>query len=227
MGLDLVAQGEVGAGIGASGLVELVAEGGQRLGAPGGGERVEPDEQVAGAGVDVAGGGQGLADERVCLVAGAGVVPVQGAGEYGLGVIGGHPDGVGDLLGLGVQPDHVRGEIAEPDPGGGGRGGGLGGFQFVIGGLDGGVELVELLVSQERGVAGGGAAQLEQAGVAVGFGRAGGGFSPPHPRGGGFLRRAGDQAVRVVGDRGVGVERVEGEVGARVAEVVLPPAEPV
>jgi len=39
MGFDLVAQEEIGAGIGASGLVELVAEGGQRLGAPRGGER--------------------------------------------------------------------------------------------------------------------------------------------------------------------------------------------
>ena len=53
MGLDLVAQGEVGAGIGASGLVELFAEGGYRLSAPRGGERVEPDERLAGAGVDV------------------------------------------------------------------------------------------------------------------------------------------------------------------------------
>lgn len=39
MGLDLVAQQEFGAGIGASGLVELFAEGGYRPGAPGGGER--------------------------------------------------------------------------------------------------------------------------------------------------------------------------------------------
>ena len=57
-------------------------------------------------------------------------------------------------------------------------------------------------------MAGGGAAQLEQAGVTAGSGRAGGGLSPAYPRGGGFLRRAGDQAVRVVGDCGVGVERV-------------------
>ena len=77
MGFDLVAQEEIGAGIGASGLVELFPEGGQRLGATRGGERVEPDEQLAGAGVDVAGGGQGLPDERVCLVPGAGVMPVQ------------------------------------------------------------------------------------------------------------------------------------------------------
>src|SRR5512142_3517754 len=88
----------------------------------------------------------------------------------------------------------------------------------------GALSWLDLLVSQERGVAGGGAAQAEQAGVPAGFGRAGGGLSPPHPRGGGFLRRAGHQPVRVVGDRGVGVERVEGEMGARVAEVVLLPS---
>ena len=64
-------------------------------------------------------------------------VPEAGAVEEGLGVIGRHPDGVGDLLGLGVQPDHVRGQVAEPDPGGGSRGGSLGRFQLVIGGPDG------------------------------------------------------------------------------------------
>ena len=67
---------------------ELVAEGGEGLGPPGGGERVEPDEQLAGAGDDVAGGGEGFADQRVCLVAGAGVVAVQAAGQEGFGVAG-------------------------------------------------------------------------------------------------------------------------------------------
>ena len=123
LGRDLtsVAQDEVGAGIADAGGGELVAERGEGLGAPGRGERVEPDEQLAGAGADVAGDGQCLADQRVGLVAGAGVVAVQGAGQGGFGVIGGHPDGVGDLLGLGVQADHVRGEGAERDPGRDGR----------------------------------------------------------------------------------------------------------
>ena len=31
-----------------------------------------------------------------------------GRGQDGLGVVCGHPDGVGDQLGLGIQPDHVR-----------------------------------------------------------------------------------------------------------------------
>ena len=84
MGFDLVAQDEIGARIAAFGLGELVAERGQGLGAPGRGERVEPDEQMAVAGTDVAGGGKGLADQRVCLVAGPGVVAVQGAGQGGL-----------------------------------------------------------------------------------------------------------------------------------------------
>ena len=43
-GIDLVAQDELGAGVAACGLVELVAERGQGLGAPGRGERVEPDD---------------------------------------------------------------------------------------------------------------------------------------------------------------------------------------
>jgi hypothetical protein len=84
---------------------------------PGCGERVEPDEQFAVAGLDVAGDGECLADHGVGLVAGAGVVAVQGAGQAGFGVVGGHPDGVGDLLDLGVQLDHVRGQHAERDPG--------------------------------------------------------------------------------------------------------------
>jgi hypothetical protein len=53
-GFDLVAQDEVGAGIAGLGLVELVAEDGEGLGAPGCGEPVEPDEQLAGARADVA-----------------------------------------------------------------------------------------------------------------------------------------------------------------------------
>ncbi len=72
MGFDLVAQDEVGAWVAGLGVVELVAECGQGLGAPGRGERVEPDEQVAVTGTDVAGGGEGLADQRVGLVVGAG-----------------------------------------------------------------------------------------------------------------------------------------------------------
>ncbi len=64
MGFDFVAQDETGAGVAGLGLVELVAERGEGLGAPGGGERVEPDEQLAGAGVDVAGGGDDLVDGR-------------------------------------------------------------------------------------------------------------------------------------------------------------------
>jgi hypothetical protein len=64
MRFDLIAQGEIGAGIAGLGLVELVAEGGEGLGAPGRGERVEPDEQLAGSGDDVAGCGEGLADQH-------------------------------------------------------------------------------------------------------------------------------------------------------------------
>ena len=101
MGFDLVAQDEIGAGVVACGLVELVAEGGECLGPARGGERVEPDEQFAVAGDDVTVGDNGFADEGVGLVASAGVVPVQRAGEGSFRVLGGHPDRVGDLLHLG------------------------------------------------------------------------------------------------------------------------------
>jgi hypothetical protein len=81
VGFDLVAQDEIGARVAGLGVVELVAEGGECLGAPGRGEGVEPDEQLAVTGPDVAGGGECFADECVGLVAGAGVVAVQGAGQ--------------------------------------------------------------------------------------------------------------------------------------------------
>ena len=85
-------QDEIGAWVAGLGLVELVAECGEWLGAPGRGERVEPDEQLAVTRADVAGDGEGFADLSVGLVVGAGVVAVQAAGEEGFGVIGGHPE---------------------------------------------------------------------------------------------------------------------------------------
>ena len=81
MGFDLVAEDEVGAGIASASGGELVAERGQGLGAPGRGERVEPDDELAVAGDDVAGDGERFADEGVGLVASAGVVPVQRPGQ--------------------------------------------------------------------------------------------------------------------------------------------------
>ena len=56
MGLDFVAQGEVGAGVACLGVGELVAERGEGAGATWGGERVDADEQPAEAGL----GGGGL-----------------------------------------------------------------------------------------------------------------------------------------------------------------------
>jgi hypothetical protein len=101
---DFVAQGKRGAGVAGLGVVELGAERGEGAGAVGRGERVEPHLQGPVVGGDVAAGGEGFADEGAGLVAGAGVVPVQGAGQDGLGVAGGRPDGVGDQLDLGLQP---------------------------------------------------------------------------------------------------------------------------
>ncbi len=75
---------EIGAGVAGLGRVELLVEPGEGVGAPRRGERVEPDEQVPFAGVDVAGAGECFADEGVGLVFGAGVVAVKVAGERGL-----------------------------------------------------------------------------------------------------------------------------------------------
>ena len=70
---------------------------------------------------------------------------------------------------------------------------------------------------------GGRVAQRGQAGVALGLGRGGEDLGAADLGGGGFLRRVGDLPVRVVGRGGVGVQGVQGEVGAGVAEVVLLP----
>ena len=62
-------------------------------------------------------------------------------------------------------------------------------------------------------------------GVAPGLGCLGEGFRAPDLGGGGLLRRVRDQPPGVVGGGGVGIEGVQGEAGAGVAEVVLlPPA---
>ena len=79
MVFDLVVQGELGAGVAGGGGVELVAQGGEGAGPAGRGQRVEPDGQGGAVGDDVAAGGKGFADQGVCLVAGAGVMAVQGA----------------------------------------------------------------------------------------------------------------------------------------------------
>jgi len=223
VGFDLVAQDEIGARVAGLGLVELVAEGGECLGPPGRGERVKPDEQLAITRADVAGRGEGFADQRVCLVAGAGVVAVQRPGQGGFGVIGGHPDGVGDLLDLGLQADHVRGYLAQADAGGDGGRGVLGGLEFGPGGLGRGVQGVDHLVGDGDRLAGCRITQGRQAGVALGLGRGGEDLGAADLGGGGFLRRAGDQPAWVVRRGGVGVQGVQGEVGAGVAEVVLLP----
>ena len=204
-------------------MAELIAERCEGLGPAGGGERVEPDEQLAGAGDDVAGAGEGFADQGVCLVAGAGVVAVQRPGQRGFGVVGGHPDGVGDLLDLGLQADHVRGDLVEADAGGNGRCGVLGGLESGPGGFDRGVQRVDHLVGDGDRLAGRWVAQRCQAGVALGLGCGGEDLGVADLAGSGFLRRVGDQPGGVVGRGGVGVQGVQGEVGAGVAEVVLLP----
>ena len=91
------------------------------------------------------------------------------------------------------------------------------------GGLDRGVQGVDHLVGDGDRLAGCRVAQGRQAGVALGLGRGGEDLGVADLGGGGFLGRVGDLPVRVVGRGGVGVQGVQGEVGAGVAEVVLLP----
>jgi hypothetical protein len=130
---------------------------------------------------------------------------------------------VGDLLDLGSQPDHVRGYLAEADAGRDGCRGVLGCLQLAVSGLDRDVQGVDHLVGDQGRLAGRGVAQRGQAGVALGLGRGGEDLSAAGLGGGGFLGRVGDQPAEVVGRGAVGVQGVQGEVGAGVAEVVLLP----
>ncbi|HUK67158.1 MAG TPA: hypothetical protein VLW50_00115 [Streptosporangiaceae bacterium] len=141
-----------------------------RAGAAGRGERVQADGEGAVRGGDVAAGGEGFADQGVRFVVCAGVGAVQRAGQDGLGVIGGHPDGVGNQLGLGIQPDQVRVVLRQRDLRGDGLGGRLGIFEPLAGCGDRGVEPGELLVGDEGFLAGGGGAHCGERGVAGGLG---------------------------------------------------------
>ena len=105
MGFDAVAQREVGAGVDGVGVVEGVAEFVDGGGVAWRGQRVEADVQGVAVGDDVAGAGQGGADQGVGFVVGAGVA---GGGDdrtrQGLGgVERGDADGVVDQFGLGVE----------------------------------------------------------------------------------------------------------------------------
>src|SRR6478752_2489191 len=105
VGFDAVAQREVGAGVDGVGVVEGVAEFVDGGGVPWCGQRVEADVQGVAVGDDVAGAGQGGADQGVGFVVGAGVA---GGGDdrpgQGLcGVERGDADGVVDQFGFGVE----------------------------------------------------------------------------------------------------------------------------
>src|SRR5271166_5349474 len=213
----------MGSGVAGSGGGELLAEGGQGAGAAGCGQRVQADVQDSAADGDVAAGVQGFADQGVGFVAGAGVAAVQGAGQDGLGVAGGHPDGVSDELGLGVELDHGGVVLGERELRGYRLGGCFGGVQVAAGGVDGGVQPGQGLVGDHGAGPGGGAAQGGEFVLTCGGGVGEGFLRGLDGGGGGFLRRVRDRPGGVLGGGGVGVEGVEGEVGAAVAEVVLLP----
>lgn len=98
-------------------------------------QRVEAHGQDAVSGVDVAAAGQGLADQRVCFVVGAGVAGVDAdcSGQCGGGVERGDTDGVGDQLGLDVQDLLAGVDLGQRQPGRDLPVRGLGGVQVGAG----------------------------------------------------------------------------------------------
>ncbi len=122
VGFDAVAQGEAGAGVDGVGVVEDVAEFGDRGGVAWCGQWVETDVQGVGVvvGDDVAGAGQRGADQGVGFVVGAGVAGVGDDGtRQGLGgVVGGDADGVVDQFGFGVEDLLTGVDLGEREPGG-------------------------------------------------------------------------------------------------------------
>ena len=107
MVFDAVDDPQVGAGVGGLGGGELLAERGQGAAAAGRGGGVEAYVQLIVADVDVAGEGERFADQGAGFVVGARVVVVEHAGQDRFGVVGAHPDRVGDQLAFLVEQPRV------------------------------------------------------------------------------------------------------------------------
>src|SRR5665811_714809 len=133
-GFDLVEQDEVGAGVSSSGGCEVFTQLRDSGGSPPGRQGVQPDGQHAVVGVDVSAAGEGLADEGVCFVVGAGVAGVDAdvSGQGGGGVERGDADGVADQLGLDVQDLLAGVDLAQRKSGRDGPVGALGGVQVGL-----------------------------------------------------------------------------------------------
>ena len=107
VGFRAVAQGEVGAGVDGVGVVEGAAEFVDGGGVAWRVKRVEPDVQGVVVGDDVAGAGEGGADQGVGFVVGAGVAGVgdDRTGEGSRGVERGDADGVVDQFGCAMSAE--------------------------------------------------------------------------------------------------------------------------
>jgi len=84
-------------------------------------------------GLQVPGEGESLAHQGARLVLAAGVVGSDQPGQGGLGVVGAHPDRVGQQLAFGLEQAAARADLTQGQVAGGGTGGGLGGGQVVLG----------------------------------------------------------------------------------------------
>src|SRR5665647_2181335 len=221
LAFDAVGECEVGAGVSGRGVGEFGGEGGEGSAAPGGGGGVEADVQGGADDLQVSGQGECFAEQCSAFVFAAGVVRAQEPGQGGLGVVGAHPDRVGQELAFGLQeaaagPDRGQRQMAGRLAGGVlGRGEcGVGTCQGSAGcGIDGGCAAAAGPAGRDgRGVDRGGD-------VAVCGGDRGAGGADLVVGAG--LGGVGDQPVGVVGLVGVAVRCVQGEVLAGVFEVVL------
>src|SRR5271166_1089765 len=223
VGFGAVMQGQAGAGVDGVGVVEQSAEFVDGGGVPWCGERVDADVQGVAVGDDVAGSGQGGADQGVRFIVAAGVA---GVGEDRTrqrlrGVERGDADGVVDQFRFGVEDLLAGVDLGERQPGGERLVGGQCRVEGGLGGVHVGVDGVDHRVGEH----GGGSRRRRRCGqqftVPGGFGRM---QCPPGLFDllvGELLGRVGHHPGGVVLAGAVGVVGVEIEMHAGVAVVVL------
>ena len=79
---------------------------------------MDADVEFVADDLEVGWGAECFSEEGACFVVGSGVVRVEEAGEGGLGVVGGHPDGVVDPFSFGGETHCVGADLAEGKLGG-------------------------------------------------------------------------------------------------------------
>jgi hypothetical protein len=158
---DGVDEGEVGSWVGGLGGGQLGAEFGDGAAPAGCGEWVEPDVEFCAGDLEAGGGAERFVEKGSGFVFSSGVVGGEEPSEAGLGVVGGHADGVVEPFAFGVEAGGVGVAVAEGDLGGGGLGGGFESGDLGQSGVEGGAHF---------GGVGGAAPAAEGGSALFGFG---------------------------------------------------------